>query len=162
MKIYPVLHTSSYFLNQPKIRNIQQVWKTIIKWLQILHFKGGTTGSNVKRNNTMICWYSSHTIALFRSKEDFRMNVPLNVLFWCYFPHWSLPMKWCCPIVMYVQLNSEETKGRINQCMSKWMPLAGSVCFLSFSWRKFGIRWTPCERPTNELVIKSSFYLFLT
>ena len=42
------------------------------------------------------------------------------------------------------------------------MPLAGSVGFLSFSWRKFGIRWAPCERPTNELVIESSVHLLFS
>lgn len=102
MKMYPELlfklcsHQSTYFLNQPKIRNIQQVWKTIRMTANLIISMAAPV--LVGRNNTNNCWYSSHQSVTYSwsymNKDNFRMNVPFNVLFWCYFSHFSLPMKW--------------------------------------------------------------------
>ena len=64
MKMYPELlfklcsHQSTYFLNQPKIRNIQQVWKTIRMTANLIISMAAPV--LMWRNNTNNCWYSSH------------------------------------------------------------------------------------------------------
>ena len=149
--LYPVLLSKIFVSHQSvfpeptkKIRNIQQVWKTI-KMTENFYISRAALVALMCNGITPIFFVGipvSHLILL----DNFRMKVPLKraLLMLNFSPLFTANEMRLSNKVCKVQLNQGK-----NQSKSKWMPLVGSVCFLSFSWRKFWIRWAPCERPTT-------------
>ena len=56
--------------------------------------------------------------------------------------------------VYKVQFKPREESIKVKVNASSWIRL-----LLSFSWRKFWIRWAPCERPKIGWVI--NFYIYI-